>query len=187
MVVTFRAYGAETYELNGKRDLPSGGYAAALGERGGTAGIIGAGTEDYQITDMEWLGESIRMIMGFSTAMPVVTGLRRVTDYQAVYQGSRQYFQRSGRNTWHCPRNRPQMNSLCRQRQKLLSGVRKHNCSRERTGTGSRPLHSQKHQNLFRYRIPSRQLLLKPTADRSFLESGYGGKQRKDLSSFPDS
>lgn len=88
MVVTFRAYGAETYELNGKRIRHQEDTPPLWGSEAELLGLIGAGTEDYQITDMEWLGESYPDDYGIFYRNARVTGLRRVTDYQAVYQGT---------------------------------------------------------------------------------------------------
>lgn len=88
MVVTFRAYGAETYELNGKRIRHQEDTPPLWGSEEELLGLIGAGTEDYQITDIEWLGESYPDDYGILYRNARVTGLRRVTDYQAVYQGT---------------------------------------------------------------------------------------------------
>lgn len=76
MVVTFRAYGAETYELNGKRIRHQEDTPPLWGSEEELLGLIGAGTEDYQITDIEWLGESYPDDYGILYRNARVTGLR---------------------------------------------------------------------------------------------------------------
>lgn len=87
MIVTFRAYGAETYELNGKRIAHQEGDPPLVGSEKELLGLIGADGKDYQITDAEWIGESYQDDYGILYRDARVAGLRKVTDYQAVYQG----------------------------------------------------------------------------------------------------
>ena len=87
MIVTFRAYGAETYELNGKRIVHQEGEPPLWGSETELLGLIGASPQDYQITEMEWTGESYQDDYGIEYRNVLVKGRRKVTDYQAVYQG----------------------------------------------------------------------------------------------------
>lgn len=50
-------------------------------------GLIGGTTADYRITEIEWLGERYTDDFGIPYRNARVTGLRKVSDYQAVYQG----------------------------------------------------------------------------------------------------
>lgn len=88
MVVTFRAYGAETYELNGKRIVHQEGEPPLAGSEEELLGLIGAASGDYRITGAEWVGECYQDDYGILYRDARVTGLRKVTDYQAVYQGT---------------------------------------------------------------------------------------------------
>lgn len=87
MVVTFRAYGAETYELNGKRISHQEGSPPLWGNEEALLGLIGGTAADYRITEIEWLGERYTDDLGIPYRNARVTGLRKVSDYQAVYQG----------------------------------------------------------------------------------------------------
>ncbi len=87
MVVTFRAYGAETYELNGKRIFHQEETPPLLGNEEALLGLIGGSPADYQITKAEWLGEPYTDDFGIPYRNAKVTGRRRVADYQAVYYG----------------------------------------------------------------------------------------------------
>ncbi len=87
MVVTFRDYGAETYELNGKRISHQEESPPLWGSEEALLGLIGGSTSDYQITEIEWLGERYTDDFGILYRNARVTGLRKVSDYRAVYQG----------------------------------------------------------------------------------------------------
>ena len=87
MVVTFRAYGAETYELNGKRIAHQEDEPPLWGSETELLGLIGASPQDYQITEMEWAGECYQDAYGIEYRNALIKGRRKVTDYQAVYQG----------------------------------------------------------------------------------------------------
>lgn len=87
MVATFRAYGAETYELNGKRIAHQEDEPPLWGSETELLGLIGASPQDYQITEMEWAGECYQDAYGIEYRNALIKGRRKVTDYQAVYQG----------------------------------------------------------------------------------------------------
>ena len=87
MVVTFRDYGAETYELNGRRISHQEERPPLWESQEALLGLIGGTTADYRITEIEWLGERYTDDFGIPYRNARVTGLRKVSDYQAVYQG----------------------------------------------------------------------------------------------------
>lgn len=87
MIVTFRSYGADTYELNGVRIVHQENAPPLQGREAELLGLIGASPLDYQITEMEWAGASYRDDYGIEYRNAFVKGRRKVMDYQAVYQG----------------------------------------------------------------------------------------------------
>ena len=87
MVLTFRAYGAETYDLAGSRVSHREGSPPLEGYEEELLGLIGAGTEDHKITKIEWMGESYVDDYGIAYRNAEAHGFRKLTDYQTVYTG----------------------------------------------------------------------------------------------------
>lgn len=94
MILTFRAYGAETYELAGKRIPHQEGPPPLKGYETELLGLIGAAEEDHRITGFEWAGERYLDDYGIAYRNARAFGLRKLTDYQVSYVG-RVYFRTS--------------------------------------------------------------------------------------------
>lgn len=87
MIVTFRAYGAETYDLSGKRIDHQEGEPPLAGMEEEILEQIGASLEDHQISRMEWAGECYEDDYGILYRNARISGSRRLTAYRAVYKG----------------------------------------------------------------------------------------------------
>ena len=93
MVLTFRAYGAETYDLAGKHIPHSEGPPPVDGYEDELLGLIGASPADHRITEVEWMGDPYLDDYGIAYRNARASGERRLADYWAEYNG-RIYFLR---------------------------------------------------------------------------------------------
>lgn len=93
----FHSYDADYYELSGKKIPFNSQKPQLIGCEAELLSQIGVDPDEYRILDSVWQGETYWSLEGELCRNALVTGERRVADYQVMYKGEAVFQEVAGR------------------------------------------------------------------------------------------